>query len=461
MLYSNFTLHLNYDIFVHKWEKKLDDDDEFEQYKQQNQPKQHPHIPIQPKGSFGNLKSTGSELEFKKLPTFRTPHYKGVLHIIHGISDHGLRYYQFAKFMVNNNYIVYLHDQRGHGVTGTLKNELGHIESDSKKDCLNILVEDSHFINKYLRSQHPSLPVVILGFNLGCHIGQLLLNKYPKDYSNFIFLSPICEKVSTLSSYLLKIEKLRIGRKGKSLLVDKFNVSHYNKPFRPNKTSKDYLSRDENAVNEVLSDPLCGDEDPVSRFGQSPRKLMSQYLSIGVKDVNFRLYPGSRHDILHETNKEEVYNDILIYLNIVLSITFTNAQLSVISVTPSFQGYSGTVGQIRLSKTGNTVVAQVSPLKIANPAGNPIILGPSYIVSPVYFPSGYEPLIESTAYGFLTLKPPTGPSTVVPVMGILTGGGWTPGVLQISTLNGERFPFNIDPGYTLTVREITFAWVLP
>jgi alpha-beta hydrolase superfamily lysophospholipase len=132
----------------------------------------------------------------------------------------------------------------------------------------------------------------------------------------------------------------------------------YNRPFRPNKTLYDWLSRDEAQAKAFAADPLCGNRcssgfyrdlirglreihrprnmdriprslpiyvfsgsaDPVGDMGKSPAALVNAYRSMGIRDLEFVLYPEARHELLNETNREEVIGNILRWLTRHLSV---------------------------------------------------------------------------------------------------------------------------------------------
>jgi alpha-beta hydrolase superfamily lysophospholipase len=147
------------------------------------------------------------------------------------------------------------------------------------------------------------------------------------------------------------IAALRGRRKG-SVISWAVADGPYNKPFRPNRTSFDWLSRDEKEVDAFIADPLCGNlcssgfyrdllaalahihrpesieqidrhlpiyifggsADPVGEMGASPTALVDAYRAIGVQDLEFVLYPNARHEPLNETNREEVTENLLAWI---------------------------------------------------------------------------------------------------------------------------------------------------
>ena len=60
---------------------------------------------------------------------------------------------------------------------------------------------------------------------------------------------------------------------------------------------------------------ISGSKDPVGGFSRLSTKLDALYTKLGVKNKKFKLYDEARHELLNETNKQEVFKDILDYLD--------------------------------------------------------------------------------------------------------------------------------------------------
>jgi alpha-beta hydrolase superfamily lysophospholipase len=151
---------------------------------------------------------------------------------------------------------------------------------------------------------------------------------------------------------LLKLIAFLKGCRKPSKLAIALVDGGFNRPFRPNRTPFDWLSRDEKAVDDYVRDPLCGmpcssgfyrdmtralgeihrDEalsgipkklpvyifcgsaDPVGDMGVSPTALVEAYKKHGIENLEYILYPDARHELLNETNREEVRANLIAWL---------------------------------------------------------------------------------------------------------------------------------------------------
>lgn len=280
------------------------------------------------------------------LPEGRTV---GVLQVIHGMAEHGARYARLAKAFTDAGFAVYAHDQRGHGRSIPRGHAPGHV---ADRDGFDALVADAHEINRNLANKHPGLPIVLLGHSMGSFVSQALLFTHPRDFVAAILSASngAPPPIARAGRLVARMERMRLGALGKSPLLRALSFDDFNKKFAPNRTKSDWLSRDPAEVDKYEADPLCGfdvdvqlwldlldaldtsvhdpenqkkvprelpillvagDKDPVGDFGKGVRRLHEEYRKAGVRDLTLRLYPGGRHEILNETNRDEVTNDIL------------------------------------------------------------------------------------------------------------------------------------------------------
>jgi alpha-beta hydrolase superfamily lysophospholipase len=285
---------------------------------------------------------------------------QAVLHIVHGMAEHGLRYERFAQKLNACGIEVWAADQRGHGKTADLSvNDpgkgglMGHC---SDKGGFNRISADVDALNRSAQAAHPDLPFFLMGHSWGSFIVQNYIENYRISGINGCILSgsrgPGGLKVKA-GIPLMNLFALLYGRRNGSPLARSAADGPYNHPFKPNRTSFDWLSRDEKEVDAYVSDPcsgnLCstgfycdlisglnqihkpaamsqiqislpiyvfsGSADPVGDLGASPTALVKQYRALGIKDMEFVLYPGARHETLNETNREEVVDNLIAWIN--------------------------------------------------------------------------------------------------------------------------------------------------
>lgn len=277
---------------------------------------------------------------------------KGVLQIAHGMAEHAKRYEELATFLTDNGYAVYANDHRGHGKTAGSVDKLGFF---SEKNGWQKVVNDLKHFNQHVRKKHPDLPLFILGHSMG----SFLTRQYLMDPSSSIqgaILSGTANHPGLLGKVGVLLTKLLLlfnKPNSPSSLMDSLSFKAYNNAFKPNRTSYDWLSRDEKKVDEYVADPYCGTifswqfyndllkgllyisdknnikktnqnvpilvfsgtNDPVGENGKGVQDFYDKLTSLGIKDVSLKLFEDGRHEMLNETNRKEVFAFILDWLN--------------------------------------------------------------------------------------------------------------------------------------------------
>ena len=283
-----------------------------------------------------------------------------VVHIVHGMAEYAGRYGRFAHKLCGAGIEVWAADHRGHGKTADLSINspdkggiLGHC---ANKDTFREVTADVGSINREIRRAHPGIPLFLLGHSWGSFIVQ----NYIEGENNRIAIDG-CILSGTRGPGGLKTKagglflsflSIINGLNYESTFARDIVDGPYNRPFRPNRTAFDWLSRDEAEVDAYVNDPLCGNlyslgfyrdlvnglchihqskamsrirqnlpiyifggnTDPVGEMGNSPTALVNTYRSLGIKDLEFVLYPGARHETLNETNRDEVMNNLLSWI---------------------------------------------------------------------------------------------------------------------------------------------------
>jgi alpha-beta hydrolase superfamily lysophospholipase len=281
---------------------------------------------------------------------------KAIVQILHGMAEHSARYARLAQALAEAGYSTYAHDHRGHGRSIPEGGSPGH-KADS--DGWNRIVEDAHGVNREIAKRHPNVPIIILGHSMGSFVLQQLLFEHPNDMIAAALSGSNGKPppVAMLGKLVARIERARVGKRKPSPVMQKLTFEDYNKAFAPNRTEFDWLSRDNDEVDKYVADPLCGfavstqvwidmlaaldrisnprnvakvpkgiplylfagDRDPVGDYGNGVKRLYEAYKRAAIFDVRLKLYPDARHELFNETNREEVTEDFIAWLDEVVA----------------------------------------------------------------------------------------------------------------------------------------------
>lgn len=275
---------------------------------------------------------------------------KGVIQIFHGMAEHSGRYDDFAKYLNQNGYILYADDHRGHGYSQFDNKPLAYIG----KDGFNNIVEDENIISEIIKEKYKDLPLYIFAHSFGSFVGQEYIIRYSKDI-NGIILSGSAKQSGIdvkIANILASIQNKLFDDKSEAKLIDKLSFGSYNDKINNQRTKFDWLSRDKDEVDKYIEDDFCGyispinfyynlfkgfenlyeidrlrviskklpilimsgDMDPVGKYGESVKELYNLYENLNIEDLNIQLFKDSRHELLNEINKKEVYKYILDWL---------------------------------------------------------------------------------------------------------------------------------------------------
>ncbi len=276
---------------------------------------------------------------------------KGVVQITHGMAEHGKRYFEFAEFLNANGYVVYVYDQRGHGETCGNVQDVGKVGSG---DNFIACVKDQGEVSCALKELYPKPKFIVFGHSYGSFLTQ----KYIQTY-DFADKAIICGS-SMMTGFLPSVGKLIAsvggtfkGKDAKAHMIANMSFGGYEKHFaKLGETGKNsWLSRDTAQVQKYNDDEYCGStfsfgfyksffngftslytdkglakinksmpillisgsEDPVGDYSKGVENLCKKYLECNL-NVEMKLFPEMRHEILNEIGNEEVYNSILTFI---------------------------------------------------------------------------------------------------------------------------------------------------
>lgn len=291
------------------------------------------------KDSFGEFTLKGYKWFNESIP-------KAIFVISHGMAETIERYDEFANYLVQNDIFVYGHSHRGHGLTaGNLVN-LGIIGDNGWMK----MKEDFRRTLEFAKLDYPDVPVVVFGHSMGSFLVRDFLLDYSYQIDAVILSGTGFQPKAVLSSgkLIAGIESKLLGSRHRSKLIDKMSFGSYNKKIENPKTPFDWLSCDEDQVKKYINDPYCGEihtsgfyyelfenlirifyypelsneksnlpmflmsgaTDPVGDYGKGVIKSEKIYRQNGFK-TTMKLYPEGRHEMLNETNRFEVYQDII------------------------------------------------------------------------------------------------------------------------------------------------------
>ena len=276
---------------------------------------------------------------------------RAVLQIVHGMVEYIERYDEFAVYLAKRGFLVVGHDQLGHGQSVRSSSEWGYFSKDWKKSS-DILNQDIHQIYQIIHQQYPDISYFILGHSMGSYI----LRRYLTYYENEIDGAIICgtgteKKISTYFGMMLtRCLGLVKGDHYCSSFV--INASIDRDDRESDQEEEDYsnswLSKNVESVREFSTAPQCqfdftvngyytlfsnvnydshmknvrkirktlpiiflsGAEDVVGHKGKAVKEVYRQYVKAGIRDVKLKLYENDRHELLQETDREQVFEDI-------------------------------------------------------------------------------------------------------------------------------------------------------
>ncbi|MFE4710778.1 alpha/beta fold hydrolase [Paenibacillus sp. NPDC056722] len=275
---------------------------------------------------------------------------RGIVQISHGMSETAARYARFAKALTSAGYTVYANDHRGHGKTAGQVNLLG----DTGEDGFYWMRRNLLQVAEIATSRHRDLPIFLFAHSMGSFLAQkLMCEEGSSTYAGYI-LSGTNGPRSMLSigESLANLQYRLQGELHRSVLLNGLVFGSYNHGFLPTRTPFDWLSSDADEVDRFVSDPFCGaicttrffrdffrllrdihsetslaslctdkpvylfsgELDPVGMKGKGVLKLAELYKNKGIQDVACRLYPGGRHEMLNEVNRDQVTADVLDWL---------------------------------------------------------------------------------------------------------------------------------------------------
>jgi len=275
---------------------------------------------------------------------------KATVQIIHGMSEHTELYEEFMSFLARNGYVVFMHDQLGHGKTAGSVDRLGFFAEENGD---KILVDDAYAFAKEMLESYSNIKHILFGHSMGSFAARMCSEKYPIMADCLIIAgSGGSQKASQLGLAITDLGSKVKGLDYKSEFTQKVFFDIYNYEFKEEKNDFSWLTRDTETITRHTADPffnftfslkamndlvlLCtacnseewfdsfrkdlptliisGEKDPVGENGKGILEVYKNLEKRNVSDISFKLYSECRHELLNELNKSEIMNDILCWI---------------------------------------------------------------------------------------------------------------------------------------------------
>ena len=275
---------------------------------------------------------------------------KSVLQIVHGASEYSLRYQDFAEWLAKKGVTVYALDNRGHGLNQAEGTEKVYLKGGDgyaiPKDILSL--------GEKIRTDHPGKRIALLGHSMGSFIARAAAG-LPNPYDRFIFVGSSFQDPVVLKAGRALVKSIRLvkGNRSPSQVLDDMTFNSLRKSMRKKgliKEDHEWLTTDtaqgeKNRDDKVLGQRftvgayralfdlidqaqdldtfkntdkpvlfLTGKDDPVSNYGKNIQKVARRLRKYGNDKVTEIYYPGMRHEVLNEKEREKVYQDVLEFI---------------------------------------------------------------------------------------------------------------------------------------------------
>jgi alpha-beta hydrolase superfamily lysophospholipase len=276
----------------------------------------------------------------------------GAVQIAHGMVEHAARYERFADALTKAGYAVYANDHRGHGKTAGSLDRVGHFADEMGWEKV---VVDMHTLTGIIKKECPKKPFFLFGHSMGSFLSRHYAMHYADELSGLILSGTNGDPgiMGKIGLFIAKMDAKIHGKKAKSNILNKLSFGALNDAFKPNRTDYDFLSRDNAEVDKYVNDPWCGAvctagffcdmlggviyinkkeniakipknlpiyifsgaKDPVGGNTKGVSQVYNTLKDAGIGDVTLKFYEDARHETLNEINRDEVFKDVIAWMN--------------------------------------------------------------------------------------------------------------------------------------------------
>lgn len=272
---------------------------------------------------------------------------KAVVQIVHGIAEFVERYEEFAQFLNRHGILVVAEDHMGHGKSINGEGIQGYFHGG-----WFTAIDDTYQLLRDTKAEFTEVPYILFGHSMGSFFARTILCKYPDSgISGAIICGTGWQPAFALPALVKVIDGIckKNGEEKPDEKLQGMIFGSYNKKVEHPRTPYDWLTRDAKIVDAYIADPLCGftasagllremmkgiyyieqpknltamekelpvffiagKDDPVGSYGKGVERCAAEFQKAGMTDVSCKLYPLCRHEILNEINREDIFKDVL------------------------------------------------------------------------------------------------------------------------------------------------------
>ena len=271
---------------------------------------------------------------------------RGIVQFSHGMAEHKERYFEFMKYLSSRGYVCIINDHRGHGNSIKNKKDLGYFYTENT----NFIIDDLYDVTAYIKNKYPNYPIYLFSHSMGTLVARGYMQKYDNEIKKVILCGPPTKNSFTSLAILLAyLFRIKGNDREPNKILNDLTFKSYNKSY---KFENEWLSKSPKNIRAYNDDELCGftfttngfinlykllkraynaklyetknkdleifliagDKDPIIQNEKNFKELKEFLKNIGYKNTKSKLYPELRHEILNEDEYEEIYKDILNFI---------------------------------------------------------------------------------------------------------------------------------------------------
>lgn len=279
---------------------------------------------------------------------------RAIIQIAHGMCEYVMRYDAWARRFAAEGFAVCGNDHLGHGNTAKSPDDLGFT---APRSGANLLVEDVYALTKAMKERFPDAPIVLYGHSMGSFVARAYLTRHGNELAAALISGTAGpEQPTGLARKLAHAIAAVKGDRHRSKLLTSLAFGSYNKKFAHEQEVDSWLTRDAAVRATYATDPFCrfvftvagydtlfsllcevsdkkwaekvpktlpvllfaGDMDPVGNYGKGVRTVHDRLVAAGCR-AKLKLYENARHEMHNELQRDEVFADLVAYLEEVLT----------------------------------------------------------------------------------------------------------------------------------------------